>query len=217
MFAEKICNTAIIGRPRARDKIQGRAMTNPSPRIVKYGLALSLALMASSLARADTFTLDTWSHASINGYAITGSFIYDAATKTILSDSTKIAGLCGVSASCSQTVYSTAGSPELEVAHSGIVGAPQYIAFYSDLGAVGTSSSLYAAWGFRVLKRAEGHFGRREYHSGSGAQDRDGRRPAYRCGLRCALVAARPVPPAKAVLSGLCDDYRRTRLILAGV
>ena len=123
-------------------------MTISSPCIVRYAFALSLALIAPSMARADSLTLDTWSHAGINGYAITGSFIYDATTKTILSDSTKIAGLCGVSPSCGLTVYSTAGSPELEVAPSGIPGAPQYIAFYTDLGAAGTSSSLYAAWDF---------------------------------------------------------------------
>ena len=123
-------------------------MRIPSLSIVKYGLALSLALIAPSLARADTLTLDTWTNASINGYAITGSFIYDATTKTIVSDSTRISNLCGVSPSCSLTVYSTGASPELEETHSGITGAPQYVAFYTDLGAANTFSSIYAAWDF---------------------------------------------------------------------
>ncbi|MFY9655204.1 MAG: hypothetical protein WAK01_01255 [Methylocystis sp.] len=131
-------------------------MMIPSLSLVRYGLALSLALVAPSLARADTFTLDTWRNASINGYAITGSFIYDASTKTIVSDSTKISNLCGVSSSCNLTVFSTGASPELEVTHSGITGAPQYLAFFSDLGAAGTFSSLYTAWDFSFSNELTG-------------------------------------------------------------
>jgi hypothetical protein len=112
---------------------------------LKYGLAISLALMAPRLAHADTLTLDTWSNASINGYAISGSFVYDATNNSIVSDSTTISGLCSFPA-CGLVVFQHPGSPTLVVTPTGPLGSPKYIAFYNNLGVPGTFSGLYAAW-----------------------------------------------------------------------
>ena len=64
---------------------------------LKYGLAISLALSAPSLAHADQIILDTWTGASIGSYDITGYFQYDVNTNSIVSDTTAITPISGTS------------------------------------------------------------------------------------------------------------------------
>jgi len=111
---------------------------------LKYGLAISLALIAPSLGHADVLTLDTWSNASVNGNAISGSFLYDATTNSIVSgsDTTAIGGLCS-SGTChlSEFLPTTLNVGVLPASPpaSLINGQAKYLVLVDDLGTPGAN------------------------------------------------------------------------------
>jgi hypothetical protein len=119
-------NSAIVGgRPTEEFVMACHSLSN-----LKYGLAISLALIAPSLAHADTLFVDTWSsNASAGGDAISGQLVYDATNNTIVSDTTAVAGVC-TSGACLLTPFNdpSAGSA-LDVGAATAVGEPKYIAF----------------------------------------------------------------------------------------
>jgi len=118
---------------------------------LKYGLAISLALITPCLAHADTLFVDTWSsNASINGEAVSGQFVYDATTNSISSDTTAIAGLC-TSGTCLLSPFNPTALNVGAVASSPpvIAGEPKFIAFndgvtLGGLGVPGTNPILAA-------------------------------------------------------------------------
>jgi hypothetical protein len=97
---------------------------------LKYGLAISLALIAPSLAHANTLFVDTWtSNASAGGDAISGQLVYDATTNSIVSDTTAIAGVCASGACMLSPFNDPSNGSALDVGAATAAGEPKYIAF----------------------------------------------------------------------------------------
>ncbi len=90
-------------------------------------IAASLALIAPSLAHANTLFVDTWtSNASAGGDAISGQLVYDATTNSIVSDTTAIAGVC-TSGACELSPFNDpSNGSALDVGAATAVGEPKY-------------------------------------------------------------------------------------------
>jgi hypothetical protein len=106
---------------------------------LKYGLAISLALIAPSVAHADVFTVDTWTGASIGTHTITGAFTYDATTNSVVAgtDTTAISGVC-TSGTCGLSEFLpfvlNVGALPAESFPTTFPGDPKYIVLAGGLG-----------------------------------------------------------------------------------